>query len=101
MIFGQDMIDLIVAGEKTQTRRRSGRYGVGRIYSVQPGRGQKGVASIQIVERRLQRLREITTLDAIAEGFSCRQRFFDRWAAMTGGVDFDQLVYAYRFRRVG
>jgi len=35
-------IDQIVRGEKTQTRRNSGKYNVGQIYAIQPGRNKKG-----------------------------------------------------------
>jgi hypothetical protein len=44
MIFGiPGHIEKIIAGKKTQTRRPSDRYGVGRVYAVQPGRGRHGI----------------------------------------------------------
>jgi len=44
MIFSlADHIEQIKAGTKTQTRRPSDRYQVGKLYSVQPGRGKKGI----------------------------------------------------------
>lgn len=36
-------IEQIKAGDKTQTRRASDRYQVDRLYTVQPGRGVKGI----------------------------------------------------------
>jgi hypothetical protein len=41
MIFQRKHIELILKGEKTQTRRKSGHYFVGKTYAIQEGRGQK------------------------------------------------------------
>lgn len=101
MIFRPEMIEAIEQGRKTMTRRRSNRYRVGRVYSVQPGRGKRGVGiSIQILEKGRERLRQISAIEAQAEGFPNRQRFFEYWAAMHGGLDLDSFVWAYAFRVV-
>jgi len=92
MIFAVDgHIEQIIAGTKTQTRRRlspetrlisySSKYKVthvtvnGRvkyrmdgIYSVQPGRGKKGLAKIKILEIRECTSSYISEEDALAEG---------------------------------
>ena len=36
-------VEQIKAGDKTQTRRASDRYRVGRLYAVQPRRGARGI----------------------------------------------------------
>lgn len=44
MIFSiGDHIELIQLGYKTQTRRPSGKYRLGQTYTIQPGRGKKGI----------------------------------------------------------
>lgn len=50
MIFSlADHIEQIIRGEKTQTRRASDRYMVGRLYAVQPRRGAKGIPDGKII----------------------------------------------------
>ncbi len=96
MIFLPDHCKAIIEGRKTQTRRLqklghrfiSGRgspdrvyytwYGgkkilkwqVGREYSVQPGRGELGVARIKLLDIKSERVQAITEEDAKAEGVS-------------------------------
>jgi hypothetical protein len=101
MIFSQPMIDRILAGEKTQTRRHSGRYKVGKTYAVQPGRGKPAVAHIQILEKGRELVGMISTADAIAEGFDSRQRFLEAWEVLHGPrADVSVPVWVYGFRLV-
>jgi len=113
------MVDAILAGRKTVTRRpadvydrrfgpagdynlveRRGRviYGKGRVYAVQPGRGKAGVAHIQIDHLDLGYLHEMKPSDADAEGFTDLNAFRQAWKAMYGLFDPDLLVYVIRFR---
>jgi hypothetical protein len=58
VIFKQEMLDKILAGEKTVTRRpvkynESGKalpckYQVGKTYAIQPGRGKKAMGRLQV-----------------------------------------------------
>ena len=72
MIFSEEHIEEILGGKKTQTRRLNrGIYRVGRSYSVQPGRGKKGIPAIRIVMDEI--IEEtggqlILERDALAEG---------------------------------
>ena len=57
MIFSEgDHIEQIKAGTKTQTRRTSDRYEVGKLYAIQPCRTCKGIpdGKILITAKRLE-----------------------------------------------
>lgn len=85
MIFKQVLVDQILAGNKTMTRRpvkprsqsfggvtvraRTCAYQVGKTYAVQPGRGKKQVARIRVLAVRRERWIDISVGDARAEGF--------------------------------
>jgi len=83
MIFRPQLARLIVAGRKTQTRRRrhdqTCRYAPGRTYAVQRGRGAPAIARIEIVSIEPQTLGEITFAEARREGFRTRNEFFEYW----------------------
>lgn len=56
MIFSiDDHIKKIIEGSKTQTRRPSDRYKIGRTYAVQPGRGRPGIPEGRIFMFRKKR----------------------------------------------
>lgn len=107
MIF-QHTIDLVLSGQKTQTRRivkngerpiydrwqiksiRAGRrlkWKVGKTYAVQPQRGAKGVARIELLEIRRQDVRDISDEDVLAEGFAGRDQFLNVWRQMHGDAN--------------
>lgn len=49
MIFSiADHVKQVIGGTKTQTRRSSGRYQVGKLYSIQPKRTAKGISEGKI-----------------------------------------------------
>ena len=58
------------------------KYEVGRKYAVQPGRGQKAVARIQITDIRREDVRDISDADVKAEGFADKKEFLLVWASM-------------------
>ena len=73
MIFSiGDHIEMIKSGQKTQTRRKSSSYLVGKMYSIQPGRMQPGIPDgrILIIDKRIEQKpwTGITYEDAKAEG---------------------------------
>lgn len=88
MIFAPSMLEKVLSGEKTVTRRRpaSGRiqYTKGRSLSVQPGRGVRGVARIRVLSVRNEKLLAITEDEAHREGFGSVDDFRDFWESMYG-----------------
>lgn len=80
MIFGAPLLERVLSGHKTQTRRRVKafeeelgvcRYREGRTYAVQAGRGQTEIGRILITGLRREALGAISPEDARREGFSC------------------------------
>lgn len=105
MIFGEDLIPKILAGEKTQTRRpvqgrHPCRYKAGRVYSVQPGRGQHGVARIRVTDVRSVKLGWISDDDAHAEGFLTGDDFYRYWCDLHGLVRDGARVWRITFELV-
>lgn len=100
MIFAiEKHIDLIIKGLKTQTRRSSDRYKVGKVYSIQPGRGKKGISQgkIKIVDK----VREIWPAkighdDAKAEGGYTPEEFEELYEKIHPGWD-ERMAYTFRF----
>lgn len=100
MLFSPDLVEKILRGEKTQTRRRRHgenptgqrdgwvdepcRYKAGRTYAVQPGRGKKAVARILIRSVTAQAMCDMSDDDVRAEGFRTRDEFVSKWLSMYG-----------------
>ena len=121
MIFKPELVNLILAGKKTQTRRPlfydihgkviPCRYKVGKTYAVQPGRGKHQVARIEILEVRRESWGAISEPDAIAEGFTAgwadgiqRPAYWHFWEYVKGlypTLDSTNECWVLRFRRTG
>lgn len=124
MIFKQEMIDKILAGQKTVTRRPvkfrpsihddAGeqlpcRYEAGKTYAVQPvieegpgkGRGGKEIARIRVRSvRRIPLDHQLTISEAAKEGFDGFRSFRDYWENLysgPGSYDSTQLVDRIEF----
>ncbi len=54
-------------------------YEVGHHYAVQPARGKPQICRITVLDRRRERLRDLSYEDAIAEGFRTRADFARYW----------------------
>ena len=130
MNFKQQLVDKVLAGEKTVTRRpvkyaevvnvfadgsnqitRSQnpcRYEVGKTYAVQPvieegpgkGRGGKEVARIRILSVSRETLLALNTRDARREGFYGAPEFATYWTKLYGSFDPNQLVDRIEFELV-
>lgn len=101
MIFSVgDHIQQIIAGTKTQTRRKSGYYIVGKTYTIQPCRTCKAIPEGKILitnKREEWRLDEgiISELDAQAEGGYTPSQFEELYIRMD---KIWALRYAYTFK---
>jgi hypothetical protein len=100
VIFTPEMVKLVVARRKTQTRRIIGdekhcRYRVRHAYRVQPGRGKRGLFAITITDVYRERLSDIDLKGAHREGFRTRQQFFEHWHALHGMADHDVWVISF------
>ena len=90
MIFKPEMIEKILAGDKTVTRRpivgnADCRYKDGRDYALQPGRGKKAVGRIRILDIRATELgHQLTILESAKEGFGSFRDFRDDWEDLYG-----------------
>ena len=58
------------------------RWTVGKTYAVQPGRGQKAIGRIHILDIRREDVRNISHEDVKAEGFIDRSHFTLTWCNM-------------------
>lgn len=107
MIFKPELVEKILAGEKTVTRRRikhhlePPRYREGREYAVQPGRGKKAVARIRVKRVSIEPLGIIDPNEARLEGFATERAFKSYWFQLYGSFDLTQLVHRIEFELVG
>lgn len=103
MIFKPEMVQRILAGSKTMTRRKlkpgetECRYREGRPYAVQAGRGKKATTRIVVTEVRAERLGDISDADAQREGFRGRHQFNDYWRKLHGSLEPDEQVWVISF----
>jgi hypothetical protein len=125
MNFTRDMLEKVLDGTKTQTRRprkdrESGwwcdwpaeilmvkdtngraKWIKYQTYAVCPGRGKKAVARIEITDIRCERACDITLEDAWAEGFENREEFFGKLRSLYGAkVDLNQRYWVLSFKLV-
>lgn len=124
MNFTPDMMALVLAGKKTQTRRpmKEGEYrklrysspisrypavysannrmkwAVNEDVAICPGRGKKAVGRIRITAIRMERPLEISADDARAEGFPDREAFWDKLRSLYGAdVDLGAWYWVIEF----
>lgn len=111
-MFKEQLAKKVVAGTKTQTRRRLNRekqrspwwvwecsYRKGQVFAVNPGRGVPSIGKAILTEKpRKERLGDITEADARAEGFGSRSHFFMAWGSINKKIDHDEIVWVLTFR---
>ena len=104
MIFGKDLIEEVLWGRKSVTRRRNVhrdgrpiRYRVGGVYSVQPGRGQSHWGHLKVTSVTSLPLGAMTLEEAQLEGFETISAFMEYWMALHGGWDRYEIVVRIAF----
>jgi len=98
MIFSiGNHIELIQLGLKTETRRPTDKYRVGRTYAIQPGRGKKGIPEgrICIINKWEEDWEQkVTEEEANAEGGYTIKDFEDLYEKM---YPIWEIRWAYEF----
>lgn len=100
MIFSvANHIEQIIKGEKTQTRRSSDRYEVGKTYAIQPARTAKAISQGRI--RIIHKMCEVWDLkispdDAKAEGGYTVEQFEKLYEKLHPNWD-ARWAYTFRF----
>jgi len=98
-LFKRPLLQLVLEGKKTQTRRTHRRmWTVGRVYGIRDRLFTKPEARILILRRFGQRLSEISKEDAQKEGFETLDEFKAAWTSIYGQWQPDQVVVVYEFR---
>lgn len=123
MNFKPYLIEKIKTGQKTQTRRiqkdgdlfvdykvnpgyiedknRRIKWQVGKTYAICPGRGKKAEGYIRVTRLRSATLGNITTEDAIAEGFASIDEFNQALTQIYGECKSVTPVWVIDFKYIG
>lgn len=112
MNFQPELAALVMAGEKTVTRRVCSRnpnspwfidgcsLKVGRDYAVCPGRGKHAIGRVRVLGVERRHLGQIDTADARREGFANRGEFRRAWEQINGSWSDGVLVWRVEFEVV-
>jgi hypothetical protein len=98
MMFKRDLLDLVLSGVKTQTRRLHKRVlREGRIYTLKRNWSESTGKHIKITRVTHQRLGDVSEEEADKEGFSSIDEFRSAWIRINGSWDPDMVVTVYDF----
>lgn len=110
MMFRPHLADLVMAGEKTVTRRVCSdnpnspwfrdrcALNVDQDYAIQPGRGKPAIGRAVVTSVQRQRLGHLSDEEARAEGFADSVEFEEVFAAINGVYDPDVEVWRIGLR---
>lgn len=100
-MFKRHLLEKVLSGEKTQTRRISKRkYKIGKEYRLRKDWYHYYDHRIKIIDRREERLGDITEEDAVREGFNSVKDFKKAWININGIWDPDIIVHVYDFELI-
>ena len=98
MMFKRELLDLVVSGKKTQTRRLHKRVlREGRIYALKRSWIESTGDYIKITRVTRQKLGEVTEEEAEKESFSSIDEFRIAWIRINGSWDPETMVVVYDF----
>lgn len=100
ILFKPYHVPMILAGNKTQTRRKwkRPRVKVGNVYQARTALFGKSFAHLRVKRIHHEILKDISEADARAEGYAGRHAFITRWEMGFGKAS--DLVWAVEFERV-
>lgn len=103
MLFKKPLLEKILSGQKTQTRRSIKKKRGARVYSVGDKMGvragyTKYTAYVIITKRVRQKLGNISEIDAQKEGFSSIEEFKQIWIKLYGKWRPNTVVWVYEFK---
>ena len=97
-MFKRELLDLVISGKKTQTRRRhKNPLKEGRIYAVKRNWLEATGEYIRITKVYPQKLGDVSEEEAIKEGFSGLDKFREAWIRINGNWDPEMEVTVYEF----
>lgn len=100
-VFKKRNLDLVLAGEKTQTRRTHRQeWKIGNVYSARASWFEKARAWILITRKFKQRLGDISQEDVVKEGFKTLSEYREEWRKINGSWTPDKVVLVYEFKLV-
>jgi hypothetical protein len=98
MIFKKDLLEMVISGAKTQTRRRhKNLLKEKQKYVVKRNWYENTEYYIQIKKVYPQKLSDVSEEEAHKEGFSSLDEFRDAWIRINGSWDLDEVVTVYEF----
>lgn len=94
---GRNHFDMVLGGEKTQTRRITDRYQVNKSYAIQPCRTCKGVRGkrLMIDAKWWECCGDISQADAIAEGGYAPEEYEKVFVGLFPNQKINRCVYQF------
>ena len=98
MMFKRDLLEKVLSGAKTQTRRlHTKTLRKGKIYALKKNWVENTGKYIKITKVYNQKLGDINYSEIIKEGFSGIDEFREAWIRINGSWDPDIIVTVYEF----
>jgi len=98
MMFKRELLDLVVAGKKTQTRRlHKNPLKEKQKYVIKKNWYENTEHYIRITKVYPQKLCDVSEEEARKEGFSSLEEFRDAWIRINGSWEPEMIVTVYEF----
>jgi hypothetical protein len=112
MIFKRELAEAIVRGEKTATRRVMNKnprspwyrercaYKIGQVFTINPGRGVKGIGLAKVTDVYWQRVDDVGERDARREGLESLARFLHVFGDINPKAGLNTPIWVVEFEVV-